>query len=356
MEPINYQQNTKKYNFLVLGEAGNGKTSLAYTLTKNLEKFKPKSGTKPGSKEIIHGSSIDKANKIQYTIIDTIGFAHEDFKSSNIEQKLLDYLKDSSYIVKIDAVLYVINIRLRNSNISTFNFLKDLKFFDFKKNLIIVITGIDEVYGDHDFQNSLGETYKITDEIFGEKKREKVVLWINEKLMNNNHSKTIREKDGLKDIFHDEEKELLKAVLCCQPLQFNALNEYVQELKFKTKELIINIINKKKFVEKKKTINISFDFSFLMMPDGKIDISQAAVVANSGIAVAGGALMTGVSSAIVNAISVNILFNGIKVGSGYSLGSYIPAANALSMARAASGFIAYQKSAGSIIVGCTTGA
>ena len=108
----------EKFSIIVLGSAGHGKTSLAYSLTQS-KKFVPKAGFKSQSKEIIHDSSSKNIMGPKFTAYDTIGYEHEDFKSSRILRDILDYLKDHSKMEKyIDAAVLVISITERREQTS----------------------------------------------------------------------------------------------------------------------------------------------------------------------------------------------------------------------------------------------
>ena len=201
-------------------------------------------------------------------MIDTIGYGHEDFKSFVIEEKLLNYLKDQSqFFTEINAILYVISIKARNSiqkHIKAFN---DIKMFDIKANAIIILTEIDLIYKNDDFDDCLNEAYKMTDEIFGENMRNKVVLWINEHPKSKFHMKEILSTDGLKDIYKSQESQLLEAITKCKPFRLDALHYYYLQLKLLKLKSLLEILNSKNFQSEKKIIDMSSPFSFKLCRD-----------------------------------------------------------------------------------------
>ena len=170
----------KQYSVLLLGISGHGKTSLAYTLTKN-DVFKAKAGMKSGSLEIVHGKSKDKSKDYLFTVFDTIGYDHEDFESSKIEQKIMDYLKDhSAGIFSLNCILFVVNIKSRSSmNKMKHNF-ANFTIFKPELHLILLITGCDEMYDDEQYEECKENILRFADDFLGEGGRKKVIWWINE--------------------------------------------------------------------------------------------------------------------------------------------------------------------------------
>ena len=303
VEPLKVDDQPKQYDFLLLGEAGNGKTSLAYTLTKNVEKFIPKAGIKSGSKDIIHGSSIDKTKKNQFTVIDTIGFGNEDFKSSIIEEKLLDYLKDHSSIEKITAVLYVIKIDARNSMKKMTETIRNITLFDIKKTLVIVFTGIDQIYYDDEYRKTIEEAFEAIDEILGKNQRQKIVLWINDKPQNKKYMKNIENDDDLKKIYEEEENDLLKAVSYCEPLILLPLSEYVKLLKQEYRKISLEVFKSVRKM-KEQEIPLKYECILKMTPNtqGFSAVKTCLKIAKESTKITlGGFLTTGLVAGIAGA-------------------------------------------------------
>lgn len=274
VEPINPDNQPKKYDFLLLGESGNGKTSMALTLTKDEKRFAPKSGWKSGSKEIIHGNSIDKNKKNQFTVIDTIGFGHEDFKSSLIEEKLLYYLRDHSQVDTITAVLYVIKISERNSIHKMTDTIRNIKLFDVRKNLVIVFTAIDSIYFDEDYPERVSEAFEVVDEILEGKQRNKIVLWINDKPQNKKHMNDIKSDPDLLKIYENQEEELLKAVSHCEPLTLKPLSEYIKLFKLEWKRIFLEFAKTEKNM-KEQEISLFFKCNVKVTPEGNVKEADA---------------------------------------------------------------------------------
>ena len=348
----------KHYTFLVLGESGNGKTSFSYTLTKNEEKFIPKAGNLPGTKEIVHGNSKNKNENNQYTVIDTIGFAHEDFKSSIIKEKLFDYLRDHSQISsEISAIIYIISIKARNNFKTLAKTIEETKIFDFKSNVVIVFTEFDLI-DEEERDSSMKSAYEISDVIFKNKTRTKVVFWINEHPTNKNRLKNIENNYILKEIHKSQENNLIESVSNCEPLVLNAISDYCEKLKSLFSKSLKKLIQEKQFVKKNNEVEQSLEFSFKMKPNGKLDVDTSfEIVAGSGYIVSGSALTAGVIGNIMQSIAINIVTkkNGLKIGAGYALGSLATLGETtFSTNAAASAFCFTTTTTGTLVVGTTT--
>lgn len=276
MEPeINLLPPLPNFSVILLGLAGQGKTSVALELTNEKNIFCPKSGKHSQSNQVVYSSSAPefaKKNNVNFNVFDTVGYFSDENTSTKILEQILDYINNNSPSEYLDAVIFVIKFGERALNMKKFQ--EDVRKTGLIQenngkftNCIILLTFTDEVFESKN-QEEFDELKKSEKEYLAElvDDKNKIILWTSPP--SDKRLKKIMKREELRGIYESKFKKLIEIIPKCKKIKFELIKKYRNALH---KLLLENLesVCKKATNEEKELLSLPLDIEFAIKLDQK---------------------------------------------------------------------------------------
>ena len=248
--PFGVEERQKVMHLFIIGQAGNGKSSFCFHLTKNPD-FKANTGFESVTKKCIRRTGNG------FGCFDTIGYAH-DIPSHEIQNDIIKSLEENNEELcdRLDAVCLIISLTDR-AKIEEIK--KEINKWSFisKSNLIIIYTNNDLAIKKRDYSQLKEKALEIAQNVLDEKFKEKTLFWTND--CPDDIDRVQRMKDPIQKKFYQDLVDKLKdGIKFCKVVEFNEIKNFIAKRKGIYEKTLWKVFKSQDLERKPKTLSILF--------------------------------------------------------------------------------------------------